>query len=66
MKQFLFTVYRIESVITTVEADSIEEARQIVADPEANLSWLSVPKAEFNFFSLPFEEMEGLTVTDGE
>ena len=64
MKEFLFTVYNIETLITTVEADSVEEARQIVEDPEADLSWLKIPRATFNFFSLPFEEPEGLTVTD--
>jgi hypothetical protein len=58
MKTFLFTVYTIKTMVTQVEADSIEEARQIVEDPEADLSWLMIPEATYNFFSHPFEEEE--------
>lgn len=56
MTAYLFTVYSIKTMVTTVEADSPEEARQIVDDENSDLSWLMIPEATYNFLSIPFEE----------
>lgn len=58
MSKFLLTVYRISTMITTIEADSREEAERLASDPNGNFDWLVIPTTAFSFFASPVEEEE--------
>ena len=53
MTDFLFTVYTIKTMLTHIEADTMEDAQEILAkDKETQkLSWVIIPETTYNFFS---------------
>ena len=53
MTDFLFTVYNIKTMLTHIEAETIEEAQAILAEDKETqeLSWAIIPETTYSFFS---------------
>ena len=51
MTEFLFTIYTIKTMITQVEAEDVEEAKEKIGSGNTELTWLQIPEATFSFFS---------------
>jgi hypothetical protein len=54
--RFLFTKYKIGTMVTEIEAESIEEAQEKLNEDSDEIAWMVIPPAEFGFFSTPAED----------
>lgn len=47
MKTYLLTIYSIKTNVAFIEAESLEEAQQTIADQGDSIRWMQIPRMNY-------------------
>ena len=47
MKDYLLTIYTIKTQVSWIKAETLEDAKQLIADHDDSIHWMEIPFAKY-------------------
>ena len=47
MKDYLITIYSIHAQVAWIKAETLDDAKQLIADRDESISWMEIPQTRF-------------------